>query len=437
MTTDTLKTPPNNLEAERGVLGGILRDPDALADVQGFLAPVHFSTDAHQKLYGALCDLIATGSAVDLVLLHDALQRKRWLLEVGGAKYLADLFAAVPTGANVRYHAELVRDAAIVRGIIHASNENLRDAYDRTQSADDFAAAAENRILAVVDGTAPAREATEAPQLAREFLVRLDERASGTKLNGYQTGFKDLDVTLSGIHPGQLVILGARPGAGKTAFALSLALTLTGSGVPTLLFSLEMPAAEIMDRAASVRSGVWLSKIRAGRLNSEDVERVYSAASQLATEPLLIDDSCDLTAAKLGAAVRRAVRRRGVRAVVVDYLQLLSPENPKDNRTQQVGLMARRAKMLARTCGIPVLMLSQLNREMDNRPDGRPRLSDLRESGEIEQHADAVIFLAPQKADDAEEVWPVDVIVAKNRNGPVGDTTLSYRRPNTRFENRI
>jgi replicative DNA helicase len=289
--------------------------------------------------------------------------------------------------------------------------------------------------MAIADGATQSKDAEGAADLTREALERIDRRASGEGLTGYKTGFADLDALLFGLQPGQLVVLGARPGVGKTALALSVALNLTRAGVPVLFFSLEMPTAEIMDRAISSRSGVPLSDIRRGRINDDQSGRILSAGEQLKRERFWIDDRSDLTASRLAAVTRRNVRRNGVRVVVVDYLQLMTPENARENRTQQVGLCARRAKMIARECGVPVLMLAQLNRELENREGGRPRLADLRDSGEIEQHADVAIFLHPHKGSEAEPVWQTDVIVAKNRNGPIGETTLGFRRPNTRFEN--
>jgi replicative DNA helicase len=430
------RMPPHNREAEIGVLGGILRDPQIMPDVERIVSAGSFYFDANQKIFRALSDLAADGKPIDAVALLDALGSRKQLADVGGAEYLADVLQSAATGASAEYHAKLVRDAALVRGLIHASRETLRDAYDGVRPAADLLAEAETRVMAVADGAPHDAEPVAAPELVRAFLERIDVRASGAAPTGFGTGFPDVDQYLCGVHPGQLVIVGARPGVGKTAFALALALHWTRAGIPTLLFSLEMPHGEIIDRAASARSNVPLSNVRAGKLSAGQTERLASAADQMRREPLFIDDGCALSAARMGAVVRRAVRRNGVRAVVVDYLQLLAPENPKENRTQQVGLMARRAKMTARACGVPLLVLSQLNREMENRPDAKPRLSDLRESGEIEQHADAVVFLAPQKVDPNSPVWPVDVIVAKNRNGPVGEVTIDYNRPFTRFENR-
>jgi replicative DNA helicase len=281
---------------------------------------------------------------------------------------------------------------------------------------------------------------TDSHRLMREAGERVDRRQeSGGSLGGLSCGYPDLDTVLGGLRPGQLVVVGARPGGGKTALGLSVAARVAMAGEPVMVFSLEMPADQIGDRLLAMGSGVSVARLTRGdRLSDGEVIRVATATgpSWVGGASLHVDDAPDMPAARVAAKTRRAVRRHGVALVVVDYLQLLRPENPRDNRVQQVGLAARRMKQVARECGVPLVLLCQLNRQVEQRGNDKPRLSDLRESGEIEQHADMVILLhtRPDQPQDA-AVWEIDAVVAKNRNGPVGDVPLLYRRATTFFEN--
>jgi replicative DNA helicase len=431
---DPTRLPPFNRDAERGVLGGILRDPDVLHDVRAALRPQEFYFDAHGTIYRAMCDIADRAVPIDLVTLRERLVAARAFEDIGGTPYLADLWDAVPTAANVEYHAKIVRETATVRGLIHASNEVLRDAYDRVGSADELVASAERKLFDLsADGDAD--DLVGAADMTRDALRAIDDRASRDGPDGLSTGFGALDQVISGMRGGQLLVVGARPGCGKTALALGIASANAAAGNGVVFASMEMPAGELTDRILSMRSGVGLRAIREGRLDGRQADAVNRAAHQFGTEPFFVTDSPDLTAARLASMIRRGIRRRGVRLVVVDYLQLLRPENDRDQRHLQVGTLARRMKQMAMTCKVPVVLLCQLNRESENRPGGKPRLSDLRESGEIEQHADIVTLLHSQADQPAHEaVWTVDVIVAKNRNGPVAEVPLAYRRPLTRFE---
>lgn len=435
------RLPPHNAAAERGVLGGILRDPGVLPDVAALLAPGDFYLDAHQRVYRAQLALAAEGAPIDLVTLDARLRLGGQSAGAGGRELLADLWTAAPTGANAEYHAGLVRECAAVRALIHASTEILRDAYDRTGPASELLARAERAVFAIAERQAGGRgDPVPASDLVREALARIDDRVAGNSPPGTLTGYCDLDDVLGDLRGGQMVVIGARPGGGKTSLAACVAANVAGAGVPALFFSMEMPGSQIGERLVAMGSGVPLNRVARGRdFSADDCGRLagVTAPGGLGTVPVFVDDAGDQSGASLLSAARRAVRRLGVGLVVVDYLQLLRPENPQENRTQQVGLMARRVKQLARECDVPVLCLCQLNRQAEQRgADHRPRLSDLRESGEIEAHADAVVMLAPQPdQDQGAAVWLIDAVVAKNRNGPTGDVTLAYRRACTRFEN--
>ncbi|VTT97955.1 replicative dna helicase : Replicative DNA helicase OS=Singulisphaera acidiphila (strain ATCC BAA-1392 / DSM 18658 / VKM B-2454 / MOB10) GN=Sinac_0836 PE=4 SV=1: DnaB: DnaB_C [Gemmataceae bacterium] len=428
------RLPPFNREAERGDLGGIFRDPSVLHDVQAMLRPESFYFHAHCAIFRAMCGLAAEGKPIDLVTVHERLVVAKEAENVGGAPYLADLWDAVPTSANAEYHAKIVRDTAAVRGLIHAANETLRDAYDRTGSVDELIASAERKLFDL-SATGNESDLLDAAALAADALGAIDDRASRDGPDGLPVGFRELDDALAGLKGGQLIVIGARPGCGKTALGLAVAESNAATGNAVLFASLEMGNRELMNRVFAMRSGVPLRTIASGKLNGDQAEAVTKSGQEFAKQPFFLVTVPDLSAARLAAIVRRGIRRRGVKLVVVDYLQLLKPENERDPRHLQVGTLARRLKQLARTCDVPVILLAQLNREVENRADGKPRLADLRESGEIEAHADAVLLLHARPNQDANAaVWTTDVIIAKNRNGPVAEVALSYRRPLTRFE---
>ena len=435
------KLPPHDRGAERGLLGGLFRDPDILPTIQASLSASCFYFDAHQKIFRALCDIATGGNPVDLVSLHDELRRRKELEDIGGVAYLTELWEAVPTGANAEYHAKLIRECSTVRALIHAANEILRDAYDRSQPTEDLLASAERKVLGIADGLTDTSDTIRSmPEVLRDELQRIDQRiASGGKMTGLATGYVDLDDVLGGLEPGELVVIGARPSTGKTALAVNVLVNVAGRGEAGLFFSLEQPERQIAGRLLSMGSGVPMHRFSRGRgLSESDASRLCSAASDagLGGTPIYLDDTSGQTAARVSAVTRRAVRRLGVQVVVVDYLQLMAPENPRDNKHQQVGTLALRMKHLAREAGVSVILLSQLNREVEGRPDRKPRLCDLKESGDIEAHADRVLLMYrdPTLAPEL-EVWPIGIDVAKNRNGPIGEVTLAYRRPVLRFEN--
>ncbi|MFO0823038.1 MAG: replicative DNA helicase [Gemmataceae bacterium] len=429
------RIPPHNIDAERAVIGGILRDPQALPDVQAILRPESFAFDAHQRIYRVVCDLADEGKPVDLVTVHDRLKRAKLADDVGGSKYLAELWDAVPTASNVEYHAGLVREAAILRGLIHTGNEIVRDAFDRVGSPEELIDQAEQKLfqLGTVGEDA---DIVGAADLAREALASIDDRAARDGADGLLTGFHELDEVLSGLQAGQLVIIGARPSCGKSALALALANEAADRGSATLFVSLEMPKRELMDRLLSMRSGVAMARIRNGRLSADQADAVNQAAQEFARLPFHVWATTDLTAARLSSVVRRGIRKPGLKLVVVDYLQLMKADSDRDQRHLQIQKITGRLKQLALSCGIPVVILAQLNRSAENRTDPRPRLSDFRESGSIEQDADVALLLHPKPDPDADSpVWETEVIVAKNRNGPTASVTLGYRRALARFEN--
>lgn len=445
MVTTSANEPPEWMRpesAERGLVASVLRDPDLAID-DALAAPVaeaDFYHHCHGLAFGAALALRAAGRpvAMDSVYL--------WLVQAGRAAdlgpspaaHLADVLDAAPTGGRARYYAGRVREASARRKLWHAARRFAAEAAEPPSgSVEDVAGRWEAEIREAADAGGAA-EPLALPDLIRASLADLDERQAGGGAAGLPTGLPDLDALLGGLRPGQLVVVGARPGAGKTALTLAfLAHVSRRAGVPSYLASLEMPAGEITHRLLAMATGVNLHRITRAKLSADDAERLAGALDPAVygRTMLYVDDAPMLTTARLHAQARRMVRRRGVGLVAADYLQLMTPADPAEGRVQQVGRMARDLKLVARDCGVPVVLLSQLNRQSESRGDGRPKLSDLRESGEIEQHADAVILLhVPANQGDDSECWQVDCIVAKNRNGPVGDVPLVYRRPVVRFE---
>ncbi|MDB5312075.1 MAG: dnaB [Gemmataceae bacterium] len=431
--------PPHDPAVERSLLGGILRDPEMLDAVSGIVQADSFYLDAHQKTFRAIADLAAANKPVDLVLLRDLLQQRRQLEDVGGVAYVVELWEAVPTGANATYHAKIVREAAQSRALIHTANEILRDAYGRVAPAGEMITQAEQKIFALAQGFSDTSDTV--PQLKsclREALNQIDARAAGG-VDWIETGYADLDRLIGGMQPQQLVVVGARPSQGKSALMGGIAVHAAGAGSPVLIYTMEMSRVDIANRVLAMVSGVPMNRFtRDPRLSADDAARLAAVASPdgVGEHPIFIDDSPEPSSASMRSLCRRLVRKCGVRLVVVDYLQMMKVENPREGRPQQVGLMARRLKQMARESGVAVLCLAQLNREVEKRHNQVPQLSDIRESGEVEQHADVVALLHqhPNQPSNA-QVWLTDILVRKNRNGPTGDVTLAFRRPIMRFEN--
>ena len=443
----TDRLPPQNRDAERGVLGGILRDPDTLPTVQQIIVADNFYFDAHQKIYQALTDLSNESQPLDLVLLYDRLRKNKQLEDVGGKDYLVELWEAVPTGANAEYHAKLVRDTAMVRGLIHAGNEILRDSYDRTQSADELVAQAERKIMDIAKQSMVG-ETKLLTEIVREAFDRIDSRQGKDSLSisGMATGYVDLDNITAGLQNSELVIIAARPSVGKTAFALNVVRNVvtehhgSGHSPVVLFFSLEMARIELAERLLCCQSRVDSHKVRKGHLNSDDITKLMEAGDVLRKARLYIDDTPSRTMIQIGASARRLSKKHekdgGLKLIVIDYLQLIDPENRRDPRQEQVAQISRRLKFLARDLNVPVIALAQVNRASEDRQDHKPRLSDLRESGSIEQDADTVMMLhRPGKFDGTQDDNILEIIVAKQRNGPTGEITLTWRKEYNRYEN--
>lgn len=437
------RLPPQSREAEMGVIGSVLRDNQVINDLLNIIRPENFYFDAHQKIFQAVIDLYNDGKPVDPPILFETLKSRKQLEDVGGASYIAELWDAAPTAANAEYYARIVRDKAVVRNLIHANTELLRDAYDGVMSADELLGMAERKVLEIAEqGTVGVTKTLE--DAMHEAFDRIDAKARGDLTGtGIPTGFVDLDNLTAGLHNNELVIIAARPSVGKTAYALNVVRhVVVEEKLPAFFVSLEMAKVELAERLLCCQSRVDAHRVRKGQLNSDDIQKLIAAQDALKGNhkdgfvKLFIDDAPQQTMLRIAANARRLKLRHGLRLVVIDYLQLIEPESRKDPRQEQVAQISRRLKFLARELQIPVIALAQVNRGSEDRQDHTPRLSDLRESGSIEQDADTVMMLhRPARFDKSQDDNILEIHLAKQRNGPVGQITLTYLKQYMRYEN--
>ncbi|HUY91912.1 MAG TPA: replicative DNA helicase [Pirellulales bacterium] len=436
------RVPPQNLEAERGVLGSLLLDPELCDEVALTIKPADFYSPHHQSLYSHLLAMHNDGLRIDATLLHERLKKSGDLETIGGLAYLAEVADKVPTAHNAIYYAQIVRDKATLRSLIHASTEILRDAYDSTLESRELLSRAEERVFRILEDQG-AGELAALQDVLYEALVRIDARLEkGGGVGGMSTGYTDLDGMTGGMHEGELVILAARPSMGKTALASNIAEHVAIELGRTVLFvSLEMSRLELAERMLCAYGRINGHKLRNGFISAADRTKLTSASGKMSTAPLFIDDTPSRTMTEIAATARRLKRRENLALVVIDYLQLIEPDNPRDPRQEQVAKIARRLKGLARELKVPVLCLAQLNRQAEVSKDNRPRLSHLRESGAIEQDADVVMFVhrdeyyMTNEEDKARVAGQADIVLAKQRNGPTGDIKLAWLQDYTRFEN--
>jgi replicative DNA helicase len=444
-TNGVARLPPQSLEAERCVLGSMLRDNVVIGDVVQILKGQDFYADAHQKLFEGITAINDRGMPVDLVVMAEWLTAQKYLEDVGGYSYLGELWDAAPTAANAEYYAKIVRDKAIVRNLIHAGNEILHDAYDNIASADELLEGAERKILEIAE-LGISGNTTSLVDALKEAYDRIDARANKDLAeSGVQSGYADLDELTAGLHNNELVILAARPSIGKTAMAINMIRNIIlgdplrgHKPAPVFFVSLEQSRTELAERLLMAHAKVDSHKLRKGGsfLSSEDMSRLISAGDDLRQAKLFIDDTPLQSMLRIAANARRLKKRHDIRLVVIDYLQLIDPENKKDSRQEQVAQISRRLKFLARELKIPVIALAQVNRSSEDRSDHCPRLSDLRESGSIEQDADTVMILhRPGKYEGGSEDNLIEIHVAKQRNGPTGVVTLTFLKQYMRYEN--
>ena len=436
------RLPPQNLEAEMGVLGSILLDPNLCDDVVMILRAEDFYADANRKLFGHVVQMHGEGNQVDTTLLVERLKGEGDFESVGGAAYLAEIMNSVAVAAHAVHYARIVRDKATLRSLIHASTEILRDAYDPTLEPRSMLGAAEEKIFAVHEERSTDHVANMHDVLM-DAMQHIDHRLEHGGATGLPTGFVDLDQLTGGLHDSELVILAARPSMGKTALATNIADYVTCEANAVALFvSLEMAQLELAQRMLCARGKIDGRKFRGGTLSGDDRGDLVKASSELSQARLYIDDTPSRTITEIAACARRLKRKENLGLIVIDYLQLIEPDNARDPRQEQVAKIARRLKGMARELAVPVLCLAQLNRQAEATKDNRPRLSHLRESGAIEQDADVVMFVhreeyyyTAEEALERELVGKADLIISKQRNGPTGDVRLTWRQEFTKFEN--
>jgi replicative DNA helicase len=430
------RMPPHDVAAEQCVLGGMLLSKDAISDVIEVIRPTDHYRPAHQIVHEAILDLYARGEPADPITVSNELTRRGELSRIGGAPYLHTLMAAVPTAANAGYYARIVRERAILRRLVEAGTRIVQFGYAGDADADDLVDRAQAEVYAVTDK----RIAEDYHALSEIMPAALEEieaiGAHGGGISGVPTGFADLDSLTNGLHPGQMIVVAARPAVGKSALALDFARSATiRHGLPTVVFSLEMGRNEITMRLLSAEARVPMHIMRTGQMSDDDWGRLAKRMSEVADAPLFIDDSPNMSLMEIRAKCRRLKQRHDLKLVIIDYLQLMSSPKRTESRQQEVSEMSRSLKLLAKELGVPVVALSQLNRGPEQRQDKKPMLSDLRESGSIEQDADVVILLHREDAYERESprAGEADLIVAKHRNGPTATVTVAFQGHYSRF----
>jgi replicative DNA helicase len=440
------RVPPHSLEAEKGVLGSLLLDPQLCDEIVLIVRTDDFYSDANQKIYRHIVELHEQGKRVDGLLLIEKLKQAGELEDVGGLAYLYEL-TQVPTAANAIYYAQIVADKATLRSLIHASTEILREAYDPVEEPRQLLNRAEEKIFAIHDQKGSG-ELMHMQDVLVEAFDHIDKRLEHGRATGVPTHYVDLDEMTGGLHESELVILAARPSMGKTAFATNIAENVALREKKGVLFvSLEMARLELAQRMLCSHGRIDSRKFRSGFISAGERGQLVEASAALSQAPLFIDDSPSRNVTEIAATARRLKRRHGLSLIVIDYLQLIEPDNQKDPRQEQVAKIARRLKAIARELKVPVLCLAQLNRQAEVAKENRPRLSHLRESGAIEQDADVVMFVHREEYyATREELEPggvkehlkglAEIIIAKQRNGPVGEVKLTWEDKFTRFSNR-
>lgn len=434
---------PWSEEAEQAVLGAMLLDADAALKAVELLDDTAFYRDAHRRLFRAMAKILERGDVVDPVVVRDELERTGELAAAGGTEYLAELLDIVPTAANVEYHARIVKEKALRRRLIEAGTQIVRAAHESPQDVGALLDEAEARVFEVSfqRGT---QEVVRIKELMWKTMERIEARHRGDEtVRGVPSGFTDLDAKTNGFQRSDLIIVAARPSMGKTSFCLNVAANAALEGnVPVAIFSLEMSRDQLVERLIAAESFVDLHRLRSGKLRDDDYPKLSRAAGLLGTAPLWIDDTPALTLLELRSKARRLKAEHDIGLFVLDYLQLLRGPSRAESRQEEISFISRSLKALARELDTPVIALSQLSRAPEQRGgDRRPQLSDLRDSGAIEQDADLVVFIYRaemyahlMEREDAEE-GVAELILAKHRNGPTGTMKLAFHKQYTRFEN--
>lgn len=437
-----IKVPPHSMEAEQSVLGGLMLDNNAWDTVSEVVLDDNFYRQEHRKIYRTMRKLVNDGNPIDVVTLSEELDRTGDLEGAGGLDYLIELAKNTPSASNIRAYSEIVRDRSLLRQMISAANEIADDAFNPDgKTSEEILNSAEQKIFQIAED----RPNQGGPEGVNELLKKAVDRIdtlfnSDGDMTGVTTGFDDLDAKTAGLQPSDLIIVAARPSMGKTTFAMNLVENaLMASNKPVLVFSLEMPAEQLMTRMLSSLGRIDQTRVRTGALEEEDWPKLTTAVNMMRDKPLFIDDQAGISPNELRTRARRIVREHGpLSLIMIDYLQLMQMKTPGiESRTQEISEISRSLKAIAKELECPVVALSQLNRTLEQRPNKRPVNSDLRESGAIEQDADVIMFIYRDEVynEDSEHKGVAEIIIGKQRNGPIGTSRLAFIGKYTKFEN--
>lgn len=435
---DEFRRLPQDIEAERGVLGALLLSPNSYIEISETLQPSDFYLPAHQIIYQTIMDSIADGNPADPLVVSNRLERDHQLERVGGAAYLHTLMSSVPTAANARYYAEIVAERAILRRLVEAGTNVARLGYEGAEGAEvEVVLDLAQQEVYSVTRTTSSEDYHSIEELLPEVLDELEQITNdGGLARGVPTGFAQLDDLTNGLQAGQMIIVAARPGVGKSTLALDFVRSASiRNNLTSAIFSLEMSASEIMMRLLSAESGVKLALMRSGRMEAVQWSKLVDRAREISNAPIFIDDSPNLTMMQIRAKARRLKETHNLQFVVVDYLQLMTSGKRVESRQQEVAEFSRQLKLLAKELEVPIVAISQLNRGPESRTDKKPQLADLRESGSLEQDADIVMLLyRPDSQDkDSERAGEADIIVAKHRGGRIDTITVAQQLHLSRF----
>lgn len=436
-----IKLPPHSVEAEQSLLGGLMLDKSAWDKIADVVGSEDFYRKDHKLIFRAIAELIEDGQPCDVVMLSEFLDKRDELESAGGLEYLATLANETPGSANARAYANIVRERAMLRSLVEVGNEIAGQAF-RTEgrTASDVVDAAERLVFEIAERGSRGKQGFKSlKQILPETVDRIDllHQSDGT-ITGISSGYNEFDKMTAGLQPGDLVIIAGRPSMGKTTLAVNIAENAAiGSQVPTAIFSMEMPASQLAFRMISSLGRVDQTHLRTGNFPDEDWSRINTAVQLMSDAPIFIDDTAGLAPTEIRARARRLQREHGLGLIVVDYLQLMQVPGNIENRATEISEISRSLKALAKELSVPVIALSQLNRSVEQRTDKRPVMSDLRESGAIEQDADMIIFIYREEVynPDTPRKGIADIVIAKQRNGPIGEFPLTFVGRYTKFEN--
>ena len=434
--------PPHSVEAEQAVLGGLLLEPSAWDNVADVVTEGDFYRHDHKLIFAAIGFLAGNGKPSDAVTVSEYLERNGTLEAAGGLAYLGQIARETPTAANVRSYAEIVRERSLLRQLIAAGTEIAAAVFNNDgQTARELVDKAEQRVFEIAEGSTRGSGAVSVRALLPQVIDQIDEAHSNPdKLRGLPTGFSEFDKMTGGLRPGDLVIVAGRPSMGKTTLAVNMAeyaAVHQAARAPVAIFSMEMPSEQLITRMLSSIGGVPLGNLRSGRISDDDWVRITSATSQLSEAKIFIDETPALTPTELRARARRVKREHGLGLIVVDYLQLMQVPGNKENRATEVAEISRGLKVLAKELAVPVIALSQLNRGVEQRENKKPVMSDLRESGGLEQDADMILLIYREEVYDKNTTKKgiAEIDLAKHRNGEIGTFVLTFQGQFTRFAN--